>query len=242
MSSTKGSVVQLVANLGYAFKEPSLLVEALTHKSYAYENPREHARHNERLEFLGDAVLELVVRDRLLRAHPTSDEGMLSKARATVVSGQNLAETAERLGVTGAIRLGPNAEKMANRTKKTVQAGAMEALLGAIFLDGGLAAVDVVVGRWLQEALEAAGDRPGRRDYKTELQELVQKHLKDIPTYRVTQDLGEGHEDRFVVELVVAGKVVSGSAGRNKKEAMQRAAAAGLSILEAQWAHAPPRP
>ncbi|MBI5496976.1 MAG: ribonuclease III [Deltaproteobacteria bacterium] len=229
-------VVQLVASLGYAFKDPALLVEALTHRSFAHERPSEGARHNERLEFLGDAVLELVVRHRLLRAHPYADEGTLSRIRSTIVNGQQLADTAARLGVADAVRLGPAAEKTGTRARKTVLAGAMEALLGAIYVDGGLAAVDTVVGHWLEDALADAGEGAARRDFKTELQMLVQKHLKEVPTYRTTEDRGEGHEDRFLVELVVEGRVVTAASGRNKKEATQRAAAAGLSILEVQWA------
>jgi ribonuclease-3 len=229
------SVVKLVASLGYAFKDPGLLVEALTHTSYANENPKERASHNERLEFLGDAVLELVVRDRLLRTHPAASEGTLSKQRATVVNGEQLADTAVRLGVAAAIRLGPAAEKSGVRARATVMSGAMEALIGAIFLDGGLQAADGVVGVWFEQALEAAG---GRRDYKTDVQMLVQKHIKQVPTYRVKEDRGDGVEERFVVELVVQDRVITSSSGRSKKEATQRAAAAALSILETQWSHA----
>ena len=234
------SVVQLLAALGYAFKDPGLLVEALTHRSFAHENPGEAPRHNERLEFLGDAVLELVVRDRLLRAQPRADEGTLSKVRATIVNTDTLAETAVRLGVAQALRLGIGEEKSLGRTKPSILAGALEAILGAVFLDGGLSCADQIAGRWLEEVLGAAGDRPGRRDYKTELQELVQRRLKQVPKYRVAQDRGDGREDRFLVELLVDEKVITSSDGRNKKEASQRAAAAALSILESQWAHDQP--
>jgi ribonuclease-3 len=230
-----GSVVKLVASLGYVFKDPAWLVEALTHSSFAHENPKDVPRHNERLEFLGDAVLELVVRDRLLRAHPRLDEGSLSKMRATIVNQTYLAETAQRLGVASAIRLGTGEERSLGRTKPSILAGALEGILGAVFLDGGLTEADAICGRWLEDALAAAGDRPGRRDYKTEFQELVQRRLKDIPRYRVKEDRGDGRDDRFVVEVMVQDRVVSSSHGRNKKEASQRAAAAALSILESQW-------
>jgi ribonuclease-3 len=233
-----GSVVGLVAALGHPFHDPSLLVEALTHRSFAFENPGAAPRHNERLEFLGDAVLELLVRDRLLRANPAAEEGALCKIRNTIVNEAELAETAARLGVAAAMRLGVGEEKTGGRRKASILADAVEAILGAVFLDGGLAAADAAVGRWFESALTVAGDRPGRRDYKTELQELVQRRTKDIPTYRVVQDRGDGREDRFVVEVLVQGRVVSASEGRNKKEASQRAAAAALSILESHPARA----
>ncbi|MEW5848775.1 MAG: ribonuclease III [Myxococcota bacterium] len=237
---SSGSVVALVAALGHQFKDPVLLAEALTHPSYAFENPREAPRHNQRLEFLGDAVLELIIRDRLLRAHPAAGEGVLSKMRNAIVNEAMLAETAVRLGVANALRLGAGEEKTGGRQKPRILADAVEAILGAIFLDGGLSAADAAVGRWFEDALSAAGDRPGRRDYKTELQELVQRHLKQVPSYRIAADRGDGREDRFVVELLVQDKVITSSEGRNKKEATQRAAAAALSILEAQWANGGP--
>lgn len=230
------SVVQLVANLGYRFKTPSLLVEALTHKSYANEHPREGGRHNERLEFLGDAVLELVVRDRLLRDHPGADEGRLSKIRSTIVNAHNLARTSARLGVAAALRVGAGEEKTGGRDKDSILADAMEAIIGAIFLDGGLIAADESAGRWLEDSLKAAGDVPGRRDYKSELQELTMRRLKAVPHYRIVEDRGPGREDRFEVELVLEDAVLSSSHGRNKKEASQRAAASAMSLLEQRWA------
>jgi ribonuclease-3 len=230
------SVVQLVAHLGYRFKKPALLVEALTHRSYSNEHPAENAPHNERLEFLGDAVLELVVRDRLLRDHPDAAEGRLSKIRSTLVNEGNLADVARQMGVAAALRLGVGEERSGGRTKDSILSDAMEAIIGGIFLDGGITAADEAVGRFLEESLRDAGQQGGRRDYKSELQELTMRRLKVVPTYRISDDRGPGREDRFEVELMVEERVLTSSHGRNKKEASQRAAAAALSILEQQWA------
>ena len=214
--------------LGYRFRDPELAQTALTHASYAHE-AEEGGRGNERLEFLGDAVLGLLVSERLFRRHPERREGALARAKSALVSSEALAPYAEALEVGSLLRLGVGESRSGGARKASLLADGLEALLGAVFLDGGLEAARRVVDRYLEWA-EAAVDVE-RSDAKTELQELVQARGWELPVYRVVEESGPEHDKRFVCEVAVAGEAAGRGSGRTKKEAERRAAAEALAAL-----------
>jgi len=217
----------LERRLGHRFRDRDLLETALTHRSFAHE--RGGGEHYERLEFLGDAVLGLVAAERLYRLHPDDPEGELSKRKAFLVSREVLAGRARELGLGEALRLGVGEERTGGREKTSLLADAMEALIGAVYLDGGLAAAREVV-----EALLAAGaarQAHGARDPKTRLQEVAQGRGWGLPVYRVLDATGPDHAKRFRVECRLRGEAVGTGEGRSKKAAEQAAAAAALETL-----------
>ena len=214
--------------LGHRFRDRGLLDAALTHRSFAHE--RGAGEHYERLEFLGDAVLGLVAAERLYREHPEEPEGELSKRKAFLVSREVLAGRARELGLGEALRLGVGEERSGGRAKASLLADAMEALIGAVYLDGGLAAARTVV-----EPLLAGGSaRPahGARDPKTRLQEVAQGRGWELPEYRVLDASGPDHEKRYRVECLLRGERAGTGEGRSKKAAEQAAAAAALEGLD----------
>lgn len=217
---------RLQDRLGHRFTDPTLLERALTHRSHSAEQGE---AHNERLEFLGDAVLGLAVTAHLFDRHPELPEGQLAKARAATVSKERCAEIAVELDVGAALRLGRGEQVSGGHEKESILGDAMEALLGAVYLDAGFAiARDVTLAHFAAIADEMAGD-PGARDYKTRLQErLAVDGL--VPDYRVRGE-GPDHARSFVAEVLVAGSVVGSGAGTSKKEAQQLAAREALAHL-----------
>jgi len=214
--------------LGHRFRDRGLLDAALTHRSFAHE--RGEAEHYERLEFLGDAVLGLLAAERLYREHPDEPEGELSKRKGFLVSRPVLAGRAEELGLGEALRLGVGEERSGGREKASLLADALEALIGAVYLDGGLAAARKVV----DPLLTAGGTRPahGARDPKTRLQEVAQGRGWALPEYRLLDASGPDHAKRFRVECRLQGEPAGVGEGRTKKAAEQDAAAAALEELE----------
>jgi len=225
---------EIEAALGYAFRDPDLLRTALTHKSFINENPTSAGGHNERLEFLGDAVLDLVVSHVLVERFPAHDEGDLSKLRAVVVSEPGLAAAARRLGLGDGLRLGKGEELTGGRAKASLLADSYEAVLAAIYLDGGLESASAAVQRHFGEVLAGLERGEGAVDYKTRLQEWVQAHLRVIPRYKLVATTGPDHDKTFETELTVGEDVLARGVGKSKKEAEQRAAAAALGVLEAR--------
>ncbi len=220
--------------LGYRFRDAGLLDLALTHRSFA--NEQGMARHNERLEFLGDAVLGAVAGEWLYREHPELPEGDLSKLKAYLVSAPALAGFATELGVGRELRLGVGEERSGGRAKPSLLADALEAVLGAIYLDGGLAPVRKVVTPLLERVL-AERPRVHEEDAKTRLQEVVQAQGWALPEYRVVAEEGPDHAKRFRVECVVQEGPPGRGEGRSKKGAEQRAAAEVLArLLDAEEA------
>jgi len=213
--------------IGYAFKQPRLLEQALTHKSFVNEIKARGGQDNERLEFLGDAVLSLLVSDVLAGAFPESTEGELSKRKARLVSEAVLARVARRLDLGSVLRLGRGEELTRGREKPSLLADALEALIAAIYLDGGLEAARAFTlrayGTDLAESRELEGFSLGE-DYKTRLQEWCQRHFDVLPLYVVIRESGPDHQKNFEVELSIRGEVVGTGIGRTKKEAEQRAA------------------
>ena len=231
---------ELEEGLGYRFRDPDVLERALTHSSHRAEvkpDPSaEHAtlRDNERLEFLGDSVLNLLVAEALLHAFPEWTEGELSKARARLVSAASLSEAARRLHLGQFLRLGRGEEKSGGRDKPAMLADAYEAVLAALFLDGGLEVVRKVVQRTLlKRPLAEASHLLCQTDFKSGLQEYLQQRGSAPAVFRVIAESGPDHRKTFVVEVSVVGRPLASASGNNKKEAEQAAARLALEELAA---------
>lgn len=210
--------------LGLTFMDLDLFVEALTHRSYLNEH-RDHAgKHNERLEFLGDAVLDLVVSHRVMTRYPKAHEGDLSVTRQQLVSEAALSEVSGELGLGQWILLGKGEEKSGGRVKPKILADMFEALIGAVYLDGGYPCAWEVVDRVLGSRI-ATVELKNFYDFKTRLQETAQARLKATPTYRVVQEIGPDHDKRFVVAVTIGTEEWARAVGKSKKEAEQMAAA-----------------
>ena len=218
---------QLEAALGTAV-DPALLERALTHRSYAYEHGG--LPTNERLEFLGDAVLGLAVTDALYRAHPDLAEGQLAKLRASVVNTRALAGVARGLGLGRWLRLGRGEEVTGGRDKNSILADTTEALLGAVYLDRGVTAALELVGRLFDPLMRAATESGAAQDWKTALQELTAARGLGVPDYRLDES-GPDHAKSFTAVVLVAGRARGEGAGRSKKEAEQRAASSAFDVL-----------
>ena len=218
--------------VGYWFKDRGLLEHALTHKSSAAEDASGGVADNESLEFLGDAVLGLVVADLLFHAYPDSDEGQKSKIKASVVSTQALARRADEMQLGTHLILGRGEEKTGGRFKQALLADAYEALIAAVYLDGGLPAAAAFLERELSDAIEeSAGQTVVGQDYKSALQERVQALGRSLPEYRVAAESGPDHRKVFTVEVSVAGETLGSATGKAKKAAEQEAARQALEKL-----------
>jgi ribonuclease-3 len=222
----------LEARLNYRFRDRGLLEHALTHKSKAHEDPSGGVADNESLEFLGDAVLGLVVADALFRAFPTYTEGQKSKIKANLVSTASLAEMAEQLGLGEHMILGRGEEKTGGRRKQALLADACEALIAAIYLDGGLEPARQFLVRELGVAIEQARQPEYfGRDHKSRLQERLQALGRPLPAYRIAGEVGPDHRKLFHVEVVVGEDVLAQGVGRTKKDAEQEGAKLALEAL-----------
>jgi len=225
---------ELQRRIEYRFRDRGLLEHALTHKSRAAEDASGGISDNESMEFLGDAVLGLVVADALFRQYPLYDEGQKSKIKASVVSTQSLARHAERLQLGEHLILGRGEEKTGGRFKQALLADAYEALIAAIYLDGGLESAQTFLLRELREALDAGGAPGFAPDFKSALQERLQAIGSPLPEYRVSGESGPDHRKIFSVDVVVSGQVLGSASGKAKKEAEQEAARIALAGLSAR--------
>jgi ribonuclease-3 len=218
----------LAGRIGWTFSDPELLVRAVAHRSWCSE----HAglQSNERLEFLGDAVLGLVVTNHIFRTYPELPEGELAKVRATVVSAAALAEVALELELGDALLLGKGEDASGGREKPSILADATEAVIGAVYLDGGWPAAAELVLDLLGERIAAAALGPGGQDYKTRLQELAARELEALPEYSVL-DEGPDHAKRFYASVRVQGVEYGIGEGRSKKQAEQAAARVAWEAL-----------
>ena len=221
---------KLESRIGYAFQNRDLLNTAITHSSYANENKARGVVCNERLEFLGDAVLGYVTAEYLYGRFPDLPEGRMTRLRAELVCERSLNYVATQIGLGEYLLLGRGEENNGGRARPSIKADAVEALLAAIYLDGGIEPAKGFVRRFIFDAFEA-GDTGFILDYKTDLQELVQKKSGRILEYRVTSESGPDHDKTFVVEALVNGEVVAAGEGRSKKEAEQAAARRALEVL-----------
>lgn len=221
----------LQRNMGVSFKDDSHLELALVHSSYINENPGQGQTSNERLEFLGDAVLGLVVAERLYREYPRCSEGEMTRLRSAVVRQDTLARGARTINLGDYLYLGKGEEADGGRQKPANLEAALEAVIAAVFLDGGLTAARNFILRLLEEELEKAISLGPATDYKSALQELTQSRQRITPTYRVTNTSGPDHGKTFTVEVTLKGKVVGSGAGKSKKAAETEAARQALDGL-----------
>jgi ribonuclease III len=223
----ESNYLQLQQKLGYTFSNPGLVVQALTHKSFSNEQ-QECVAHNERLEFLGDAVLELAVSDLVYRLFPDIPEGGLTRIRAEVVSEKGLTEVARDLQIGPCLRLGRGEVNNQGYNKPSLLSDALEALLGAVFRDGGFAAACQVVEKNFMTAIDATARLRYGSDHKTCLQERLQSRFNRLPEYRLSQIEGPDHDKLFFMEVHFNNKVLGRGRGSSKKGAEQQAAAAAL--------------
>ncbi|HEV7966700.1 MAG TPA: ribonuclease III [Candidatus Acidoferrales bacterium] len=229
-------IAELELLLGHSFRDPRWLLQALMHSSRIPERAAEEpSESNEKLEFLGDAVLELIVSEELVREFPDWSEGQLSKSRARLVNATAISLSAQRLGLGKYLRLGRGEEKTGGRNKPALLADAYEALIAAVYLDGGLEAARGFVRRSLVEgAIAFEAERLGHTDHKSALQEYLQSRGMTPGAYYVVAESGPDHQKTFRVEVRIAGQVTAIGSGRTKKEAEQSAAIAALIQLGAE--------
>ena len=225
----------LQQTLGISFNAPSLLEQALVHGSYVNENPDIAPASNERLEFLGDAVLDLVIAEKLYQDYPHCAEGEMTRLRAALVRGNTLARLARSIGLGDYLYLGRGEEASGGRHKPANLAGALEAMIAAIFLDQGLIITGKIILRLFNEELQRVASHGVKVDYKSQLQELIQAREQRTPTYRLIKAVGPDHDRRFIVEVKVGGTVLGKGSGESKKTAETEAARAALAQLSASF-------
>ena len=220
----------LEEKIGYSFRDRSLLENALTHSSYANEHRAQGVPSNERLEFLGDSILGLVVADHLYRTRPDLPEGDLTRIRAALVCEGSLVEVARALDLGSYLKLGKGEDHGGGRARPSIQADAVEAMLAAVYLDGGIGQARKLIHTLVldqEKEKTAAG-----RDYKTALQELVQRESGQVLVYHLTGESGPDHAKTFQMEVLLNGASIGAGQGRSKKEAEQAAAKAAVLALE----------
>ena len=222
-------MTELERELGYVFTDPLLLKKALTHSSHAHE--QKTGEDNEQLEFLGDAILGFLISDFLFRAHPELTEGQLSKLKGFFVSSANLVKYAERLGLGDFLHLGRGEEKTGGRTKQALLVDALEAILGAIYIDGGLEPVRKLAEQLFQQQIAEIGETSQQiADFKTALQEMLAQNGKRAQ-YVVTGETGPDHQKLFTVEILIGDQSLARGIGLTKKAAEQAAARQALQEL-----------
>jgi ribonuclease-3 len=221
----------LEGKIGYRFNDTVLLRGSLTHKSFSNEQPGRDVSHNERLEFLGDAVLDLVVSHLIFRAFTALAEGELTRIRAEVVSEKSLAAIGRQLDLGNCLELGRGEERSGGRNKASLVADALEALLGAVFCDGGFESARLVIETLFAGPIERAVREKDGVDHKTRLQELLQARQGQPPAYVLTLAEGPDHQRSYTVEVRFDGKTVGCGRGRTKKAAEQEAAREALARL-----------
>ena len=222
---------ELERKLNYTFRDQSLLEEALSHSSYANEHRAARLHSNERLEFLGDSVLGFVTAEFLFRRHPEAPEGDLTRVRAALVCEQSLYEVAKKLDLGSHLKLGRGEETGGGRTRVSILADAVEAVFAAVYLDGGMEAASALIHSLLLDAGREEAVEKRRRDYKTALQELVQRQADQVLTYRMAGEEGPDHNKTFQAEVLLNGRPLGAGFGHSKKEAEQAAAKTALDVL-----------
>ncbi|HIE65586.1 MAG: ribonuclease III [Nitrospira sp.] len=221
----------LEKELSYLFDDPVRLRQSLTHKSYLNENKEMGVKDNERLEFLGDSVLGLIISDALMERFPEASEGDLSKMKARIVSEETLARIAKGIDLGSYLYLGRGEERTLGKEKPSLLADAMEAVIAAIYLDKGFTPVREVVLKQFEQCLKEVTLSKFASDYKTELQEQCQKRFGTLPVYAVVQETGPDHQKRFEIEIRINDAAYGLSSGNSKKEAEQGAAKIALEKL-----------
>ncbi|HUY62454.1 MAG TPA: ribonuclease III [Candidatus Paceibacterota bacterium] len=218
----------LASALGISFSDPDLLTEALTHRSYLNEHREYAGSHNERLEFLGDAVLELAVTDFLFRKFPAKPEGELTSYRAALVNTRSLSESAQALGVNEYLLLSKGEAKDTGRARDVILADAFEAIIGAIYLDQGYAAADAFIRAHLSSKIDDVIAKRAYQDAKSRFQETAQEKRGVTPSYETLAQVGPDHDKRFTVGVFIGREEIARGEGRSKQEAEQAAAQSAL--------------
>lgn len=217
--------------LGITFSDLSLLEQALIHSSYLNENPETIPYSNERLEYLGDAVLGLVVAEKLYRDNPDFDEGSMTRLRSALVRKETLARVAKNIGLGEHLYLGKGEDSSGGRKKPANLASALEAIIAAVYLDKGFAVTEELIHRLFDEELQTAINKRDTTDYKSQLQEIIQAREQQTPSYHVTDETGPDHNKTFNVEVRLRDTVLGSGSGKSKKEAETRAARNALKNL-----------
>jgi ribonuclease-3 len=225
-------LAELQKIMGITFTDLSLLEQAVVHSSYINENPGIVSGHNERLEFLGDAVLDYVITDKLYREYPDADEGQMTRLRASLVRGETLANAARSINLGDFLYMGRGEESSGGRDKTTNLAGALEAVIAAIYLDRGEATAKDFVLKVLEEKWDEVVNSGTGRDFKSRLQEVTQSRFQVIPSYRMLSESGPDHDKTFTVEVTANHEVLGRGTGKSKKTAEMEAARAALKRLD----------
>jgi len=223
---------ELTKTLDYTFKNPELLFQAFRHASYVNEHANPDLKDNERLEFLGDAVLDLAISHFLMDIFQNAEEGALSKFRSMVVDEVGLYQVAVSLRLGDYLLLGKGEEQSLGREKPSILSNTVEALLGALYLDAGFDKTMKIIGRLFSPLLERVKAKEIAHDFKSALQEYTQKTYKTLPNYRLVKESGPAHDKIFSVELTIADKVIATGNGKSKKEAEQDAAKEAFFCLK----------
>ena len=228
----------LEAKLGYRFRDPELLAHALVHRSFLVGKDVPYASNNERLEFLGDSVLNMLTTEFLYRTYPSDPEGELSKRKSAIVSGHACAQSSKEWDLSEYVKIGKSEAKMGGRGKESILADAYEAVLGAVYLDGGLEEVRAILNKFHFPRVQEIISATDFVNYKSELLEFCQGKLRCSPEYVIVGEEGPEHQKVFTVEVVVNGKSYARGQGPNKKKAEQEASRLSLETLKAEAAEA----
>ena len=213
------------STLGYDFNDNSLLDLALTHRSHSKDN-------NERLEFLGDAVLDLILSDTLYRGYSLMDEGNLSRMRASIVNEKSLSLVASQLLINEHLILGPGEMTSGGSQRDSILANTLEAILGAVFVDGGYDSVENIILKIFKDNINSIDPESDYKDSKSQLQELLQQQQKDLPQYQLIETTGDKHDQEFLIECVIDnGNIITTATAKNIKTAEQKAASKALKVL-----------
>jgi ribonuclease III len=229
--AVKKTLETLYKSIGYSFINPQLLLQALRHSSYVNERPDEGLEDNERLEFLGDAVLDLVISDILMRRFQDVEEGLLSKYRATMVDEAGLCQVALDLDLGAYIYLGRGEEQSGGRKKPSILANTLEALLGALYMDAGFEETFKIIDHLFSSPLQRIGTTEMVQDHKSLVQEYMQQKYKTLPEYRLVKEYGPAHNKTFHIALSLKDEILAEGRGKSKKEAEQVAARKALACL-----------
>ncbi len=221
----------LASALGVTFNNPGLLIEAVTHRSYLNEHREYTGNHNERIEFLGDAVLELAVTDFLFRKFPAKSEGELTSYRAALVNTVSLAESAQTLSLSGFLLLSKGEAKDTGRARDVILADAFEAIIGALYLDQGYAAAESFIAKQLYGKIDDVIAKRSYQDAKSRFQEAAQEKQNETPWYRTLSETGPDHAKLFTIGVFIGEKEIARGEGQSKQEAEQKAAEAGLDKM-----------
>lgn len=230
LSKTK-TLDELQTHIGYFFKDIELLKKSLTHGSYYHEN-KEHCSHNERFEFLGDAILDFVISEILMNTFPLKREGDLSQMRAAIVNQKTLADMASQLNLGEYLYLGRSEEKTNGREKPSILASALEALITAVYKDGGFEEVNLCIQNLFLDIVKKVETEYEAMDSKSKLQQLLQGRFRMVPSYHIVSQEGPDHQKTFEVQLTFQGKELARGKGKNKKEAECQAARLALESIE----------